>query len=48
MSESKNEEAIASFRSITSADEERAKFYMESSNWNLDVSILLNITLIHV
>lgn len=40
MSESKNEEALASFRSITSADEQRAKFYMESSNWNLDNALI--------
>ena len=37
MSEKQNE-AFANFVAITGASEERAKFYMESSDWNLDVS----------
>lgn len=33
-----NNEAFANFMAITGATEDRAKFFMESSNWNLDVS----------
>lgn len=34
----KNNEAFANFVAITGASEERANFFMESSNWDLDVS----------
>ncbi|KAK7590321.1 hypothetical protein V9T40_001934 [Parthenolecanium corni] len=36
----KNNEAFANFVAITGASEERANFFMESSNWDLDVALL--------
>lgn len=39
MDDNSRSEIIAKFASVTGVDEERAKFYLESSNWNLDVSI---------
>jgi UBX domain-containing protein 1 len=35
---SDNPELISQFTAITGVDEERAKFYLESSAWKLDVS----------
>ena len=39
MSDGKKDDALNRFKDVTGADDERAQFYMESSNWDLDVSI---------
>lgn len=33
---------LADFVNITAVDEERAKFYLESSNWQLEVRFFIN------
>ena len=35
-------ELIASFTNITGVDADRARFYLESSGWNLDVRLIFN------
>lgn len=39
MSDGKKHDALNRFKDVTGADDDRAKFYMESSNWDLDVSV---------
>ena len=39
MSDGKKHDALNRFKDVTGANDERAQFYMESSNWDLDVSI---------
>lgn len=34
---------LSDFVNITAVDEERAKFYLESSAWQLEVSLRINI-----
>lgn len=36
---SDNEELVSQFTAITGVDDERAKFFLESSAWKLDVRI---------
>ena len=45
MSDGKKHDALKKFKDITGADDERAKFYMESSAWDLDVSTRFKIIL---
>lgn len=33
-----NEETLRQFCDVTGADEERSRFFLESSNWQLEVS----------
>lgn len=35
---SSNEELVANFREVTGIDEQRARFYLESSGWQLEVT----------
>lgn len=37
MSESEQSNKINEFAGITNVDQERAKFYLESAAWNMDV-----------
>lgn len=39
MSDSEQNNKINDFAGITNVDQERAKFYLESAAWNLDVMI---------
>lgn len=36
-----NDNLLSEFVSITNVDEERAKFYLESSAWQLEVNIVV-------
>lgn len=35
---SANDELVANFREVTGIDEQRARFYLESSGWQLEVT----------
>lgn len=37
MSDSDHNELLSEFTTITGTSEDRAKFYLESANWNLQV-----------
>lgn len=37
MSDSNHNEILSEFRAVTNVAEDRAKFYLESANWNLQV-----------
>lgn len=37
MSDSLHDEILSDFRAVTNVAEDRAKFYLESANWNLQV-----------
>lgn len=37
MSDSNQNEILSEFRAVTNVAEDRAKFYLESANWNLQV-----------
>lgn len=37
MSDSDHTEILSEFRAVTNVAEDRAKFYLESANWNLQV-----------
>merc|ERR1712106_1319068 len=36
---SENDEKLAQFQSITGCDQERAQFYLESANWQIDLAM---------
>lgn len=37
MADSDHTEILSEFRAVTNVAEDRAKFYLESANWNLQV-----------
>ena len=39
---SANDELVANFREVTGIDEQRARFYLESSGWQLEVRQMKN------
>lgn len=39
MDDNAKSEVLANFASLTGVDEDRAKFYLESANWNLELSL---------
>ena len=39
MSDSNRDEILSDFTAVTGVAEDRAKFYLESANWNLQVTI---------
>lgn len=39
MSDSNHNEILSEFRAVTNVAEDRAKFYLESANWDLQVRI---------
>ena len=41
MADASHDELIVQFTSVTGADAERAKFYLESAAWSLDVTITI-------
>ena len=40
---SNNDELVNNFREVTGIDEQRARFYLESSGWQIDVTNDLDI-----
>jgi len=38
---SEHDEVIGQFCDVTGVEDERARFYLESAGWKLDVSIIL-------
>lgn len=46
MADSDHTEILSEFRAVTNVAEDRAKFYLESANWNLQVRTIH--TYIHV
>lgn len=46
MSDSNHNEILSEFRAVTNVAEDRAKFYLESANWNLQVRTIYS-TYIH-
>lgn len=39
MSDANHDEVLSEFTGVTGIDKERAKFYLESANWDLSVNI---------
>lgn len=37
------EDTLRQFCDVTGADEDRSKFFLESSNWQLDVSVVCSV-----
>lgn len=42
MSDSNHDEILSEFTAVTGSNEDRAKFYLESANWNLQVRNTMN------
>ena len=45
MADASHDDLVVQFTSVTGADAERAKFYLESAAWSLDVNITINLVL---
>lgn len=45
MDDNAKSEVLANFASLTGVDEDRARFYLESSNWNLEVSDVIQMVI---
>ncbi len=43
MADASHDDLVVQFASVTGADAERAKFYLESAAWSLDVNITTNL-----
>ena len=43
---SNNDELVNNFREVTGIDEQRARFYLESSGWQIDVTNDLDIIVV--
>lgn len=48
MSDSNHSEILSEFRAVTNVAEDRAKFYLESANWDLQVRTHLRMHIICV